>query len=84
MDEKNVKAFNVFKRVLWLFSFFGATIKYEKPLLLSDDGDDCFVLEGVKQVQVFLLDQIYNGGEVTRSYRTPRSYFPSKEFCHAI
>jgi hypothetical protein len=48
MDEKNVKAFSVFKRVFWLFSFFWATTKCEKPLLLNNDGDDYFVLEGAK------------------------------------
>jgi hypothetical protein len=65
MDEKNVKAFNVFKRVFWLFSFFWATTKCEEPLLLSeeplllsDDVGDYFVLEGAKKVQVFLPNQI--------------------------
>jgi len=37
---------------------YGQTTKCEKSLLFSNDGDDYFVLEGVKEVWVFLSNNI--------------------------
>ncbi len=37
---------------------YGQTTKCEKSLLFSNDGDDYFVLEGVKEVWVFLPNNI--------------------------
>ncbi len=42
------------KRFFGSLVSFGQTTKCEKTMLLNNDGDDCFVLEGVKKVQMFL------------------------------